>query len=38
MEVLEYAYRSKREIDIEIEQPEFTSVCPLTGLPDFGRI
>ncbi len=38
LEVLEYAYHSKREIDIEIEQPEFTSVCPLTGLPDFGRI
>ncbi|MFH1674489.1 MAG: preQ(1) synthase [Pseudomonadota bacterium] len=38
LEILEYAYHSKREIDIEIEQPEFTSVCPLTGLPDFGRI
>ncbi len=38
LEVLEYAYHSKREIDIEIEQPEFTSVCPLTGLPDFGQI
>ena len=23
---------------IEIENPEFTSVCPKTGLPDFGRI
>jgi 7-cyano-7-deazaguanine reductase len=24
--------------EIEIENPEFTSVCPKTGLPDFGRI
>jgi len=24
--------------EIEIEIPEFTSVCPKTGLPDFGRI
>lgn len=23
---------------IEIEIPEFTSVCPKTGLPDFGKI
>lgn len=38
LDVLEYAYYSKRGIDIEIEQPEFTSVCPMTGLPDFGRI
>jgi len=38
LDVLEYAYHSKRDIHIEIEQPEFTSVCPLTGLPDLGRI
>jgi 7-cyano-7-deazaguanine reductase len=38
LDVLEYAYHSTREIEIEIEQPEFTSVCPLTGLPDFGRM
>ena len=38
LDVLEYAYHTKRDIDIEIEQPEFTSVCPLTGLPDFGRM
>lgn len=38
LDVLEYAYHSKRDINIEIEQPEFTSVCPLTGLPDFGRM
>lgn len=38
LDVLGYAYHTKRDIDIEIEQPEFTSVCPLTGLPDFGRM
>ena len=26
------------DYEIEIEQPEFTSVCPKTGLPDFGKI
>ena len=24
--------------EITIEQPEFTSVCPKTGLPDFGML
>lgn len=24
--------------DIEIDMPEFTAVCPKTGLPDFGKI
>lgn len=24
--------------EIEIEIPEFTSVCPKTGLPDFGKL
>ncbi len=24
--------------EVEIEVPEFTSVCPKTGLPDFGTI
>ena len=24
--------------EIEIDDPEFTSVCPKTGLPDFGVI
>jgi 7-cyano-7-deazaguanine reductase len=38
LEALDYAYAGKRAIDIEILQPEFTSVCPMTGLPDFGRI
>lgn len=28
----------RREYEIEIVQPEFTSVCPKTGNPDFGTI
>ena len=28
----------KRKYEIEIECPEFTSVCPRTGQPDFGVI
>ncbi len=27
-----------RDYEIEIRCPEFTSVCPRTGLPDFGEI
>src|SRR5215203_7555920 len=27
-----------REYQIDIRCPEFTSVCPKTGLPDFGEI
>ena len=27
-----------REYEIEFVAPEFTSVCPMTGLPDFGTI
>ncbi|MBI9076168.1 MAG: NADPH-dependent 7-cyano-7-deazaguanine reductase QueF [Desulfatibacillum sp.] len=38
LETIEYQYQTKRDIDIRIEQPEFTSVCPMTGLPDFGAI
>lgn len=30
--------RPEREYTIEIRCPEFTSVCPMTGLPDFGEI
>ena len=26
------------DYEIEIIQPEFTSVCPKTGLPDFGKV
>lgn len=28
----------QRDYEIEIVQPEFTSVCPKTGHPDFGTI
>lgn len=35
---LEYGYSGKRDVEIVIRQPEFTSLCPLTGLPDFGCI
>ena len=28
----------KRDYEIAIRCPEFTSVCPKTGLPDFGEI
>jgi 7-cyano-7-deazaguanine reductase len=35
---MEYQCRSKRDIQITIEQPEYTSVCPMTGLPDMGCI
>jgi len=35
---LDYAYKDRRAIEIRIEQPEFTAVCPMTGLPDFGCI
>ena len=27
-----------REYDVDVECPEFTSVCPRTGQPDFGTI
>ena len=30
--------RPEREYEITIRNPEFTSVCPKTGLPDFGEI
>ena len=30
--------RPERDYEIEIHCPEFTSVCPMTGLPDFGEI
>lgn len=38
LEVLDYSYSTRRPISIRIEQPEFTSVCPISALPDFGRI
>jgi 7-cyano-7-deazaguanine reductase len=30
--------RPGRDYQIEIRCPEFTSLCPKTGLPDFGEI
>jgi 7-cyano-7-deazaguanine reductase len=33
-----YAYADRPPITVSIEQPEFTSVCPMTGLPDFGTV
>ncbi len=38
LEILEYAYREKRDIEITIQHPEYTSLCPMTGLPDTGTI
>ena len=29
---------AERPYRVEYEHPEFTSVCPLTGAPDFGTI
>ncbi len=37
LETVEYSYPGRRT-EIEIIFPEFTSVCPWTGLPDFGTI
>ena len=30
--------KPERDYEIAIRCPEFTSVCPKTGLPDFGKI
>lgn len=30
--------RTERDYEIAIDCPEFTSMCPKTGLPDFGTI
>ncbi|MGD9212667.1 MAG: preQ(1) synthase [Desulfobacteraceae bacterium] len=38
LDPIDYAYSGQRDITISIQQPEFTSVCPMTGLPDFGTI
>ncbi len=38
LDPIEYHYAGKRDVVITISQPEFTSVCPMTGLPDFGTI
>lgn len=37
LEVFDNSY-PERDYTIEIVNPEFTSVCPKTGLPDFGTI
>ena len=37
LEVFDNAY-PKRDYWIEFVCPEFTSVCPITGQPDFGKI
>jgi 7-cyano-7-deazaguanine reductase len=29
---------AERPFRVEYEQPEFTSICPLTGAPDFGTL
>ncbi len=36
--IIDYQYKTIRDVNITIQQPEFTSVCPMTGLPDFGCI
>jgi len=38
LDTIEYKYQTRRDIDITIRQPEYTSVCPMTGLPDVGCI
>ena len=38
LDPIDYAYQEHRDIVITIRQPEFTSVCPMTGLPDYGTI
>ena len=38
LQALPYQYASRRDVDITIRHPEYTSVCPMTGLPDFGCI
>ena len=38
IEIADYEYDRGRDVDIIIEHKEFTSLCPRTGLPDFGNI
>jgi len=38
LDPINYQYRGKRDIEITICQPEYTSLCPMTGLPDVGCI
>ena len=37
LEVIDYEYQGTEAI-VEISTSEFTSVCPWSGLPDFGEI
>ena len=37
LEVFDNLY-SKRDYEITFDCPEFTSLCPVTGQPDFGKI
>jgi 7-cyano-7-deazaguanine reductase len=37
LDTFPYEYRGK-ELLLELETDEFTSVCPWSGLPDFGRL
>ena len=30
--------KPERDYEIEVDAPEWTALCPLTGQPDFGRI
>jgi len=38
LDPIDYDYAGHRPIDITVDQPEYTSVCPMTGLPDVGCI
>ena len=38
LECIEYEFKFRRDIDIVIKQPEYTSLCPISGLPDVGCI
>jgi len=37
LEVIPYEYEGKVSV-IDIDTSEFTSVCPYSGLPDFGKL
>jgi 7-cyano-7-deazaguanine reductase len=37
IEVIPYKYKGKTTV-IDIDTDEFTTVCPYSGLPDFGRL
>ncbi|MFO7646391.1 MAG: preQ(1) synthase [Desulfosarcina sp.] len=38
LDPITYPDPGQRDVVVTIVQPEFTSVCPMTGLPDFGTI